>query len=83
MSTPVERHNAIVGPVVNAIVRPVLASGGHPAEIMVVLESVIVGCLLTIVRLGGDESAVDALLSGVRQRLAETRFDAAKPEGSA
>lgn len=83
MTTPAERHNEIVESVVNAIVRPVLVSGGHPAEIMVILESTIVGCLLLIMRFGGDETAIDALMTGVRGRLAEIRFQDAKPVGSA
>ena len=76
-------HNQIVGDIVKSIVKPPFAAGGDYRDALVVLESVIVGVLRAGVKSGGDEAVLEALTHNVRERLAQLRLAAAKPEGNA
>lgn len=75
-------HNTMAGALVRGIVRPVLDSGGGPEDVCVLLESVVVGVVLTIVKLGGDEAVADVLFDRVRVRLAEIRLSDIPTEGT-
>ncbi|MBR1153129.1 hypothetical protein [Bradyrhizobium sp. JYMT SZCCT0428] len=48
--TPLEIHNAAVGEIVEQIVRPTLQAGGQMSDVMVLLESVVVGVVLAAIR---------------------------------
>ncbi len=67
-------HNAVVGEIVKAIVKPPLESGGSCSDILVILESVVVGTMLVATKLGGDEIVLDVLVEAVKKRLAEARL---------
>lgn len=71
--TPAEIHNRDVGGIVKAIIKPTLEAGGEMTDVLVILESVIVGVLLFAVKIGGDEKVLDKLMEGVKERLAEQR----------
>lgn len=77
MSHPSDLHNRLAGEIVQALVRPIIASGGHPRDVMVLLESVALGvCLFlgaTAVLEGTPESVVDQLAAGIKQRWADDR----------
>lgn len=75
-------HNTMAGAIIRGIVRPVLNSGGGPDDVCVLLESVIVGVIMTIVKLGGDKAVTDILFERVRARLAENRLSDVKTEGT-
>lgn len=74
MDDQTQHHNRAAPAIVESIVRPVIEAGGHPAEIMVLLESVVVGTCLAVVRLGGDNKVLDVVIERARQRLAEIRL---------
>ena len=76
-------HNETAHKIVGDILQPVAAAGGDRALAMVVLESVIVGVIATIGDPGRDDDAVDMLAMDVKERLAEHRLAAMRPEGSA
>jgi hypothetical protein len=78
-----EIHNQIAGPIVASIVKPVIESGGGMTDVLVVLESVILGVVLFGVKLGGDERVLDEVMLHVKERLAEQRLSGINPAGSA
>lgn len=76
-------HNQQAGDIVKAIVKPTLEAGGEFTDVLVLLESVVLGVMLMAVKLGGDEIVLDHLVVGVKKRLAEQRLGAIDPAGSA
>jgi len=76
-------HNAMAPKIVRDVIRPTIEAGGDYTDVLVVLESVIVGTVLTATKLGGDETIIHTLFEGVRQRLAEARLAPIKTEGTA
>lgn len=83
MSDQAELHNKIAGEIVAAIVKPPLAAGGGFTDVLVVLESVILGVMLIAVKLGGDEIVLDEVVKHVKERLAEQRLGNIPTAGSA
>ncbi len=73
--TQTELHNRIAGQIVASIVKPPLEAGGGPTDVLVLLESVIFGVVLAIVKLGGDEVVLDAVMKRVKGRLARHATD--------
>ena len=77
-----ELHNRLAGAVVGSIVKPIYESGGTPADVYVLLESVCAGVIDTLGRLtgekGGDPALVDALSDGVKGRLADLQASRAR-----
>jgi hypothetical protein len=82
-TTPHQVHNADAGMIVSTIVRPTLESGGEFTDVLVLLESVIVGVVMMAVKLGGDEIVLDKVIEGARARLAEQRLRTLAPKGEA
>jgi hypothetical protein len=78
-----ELHNRIVGDIVRSIVKPPIEAGGSHVDVLILLESVVVGVCAFAVKMGGDEKVLDVVIDGARGRLAEMRLGSAKPEGSA
>lgn len=82
-----ELHNRISGEIVASIVKPPLATGGSFTDVLVLLESVITGVIVTTVRMGGDNIVVDAVIDRVRvrakQALAEQRLGPMSTKGNA
>lgn len=78
-----EIDNRIAGEIVKQIVKPPLEAGGEFTDVLVVLESVILGVMLMGVKLGGDEKVLDVLVERVKERLAEQRLGGLPPAGSA
>lgn len=78
-----ELHNVLAGRIVASIVRPVMETGGDYLQVLILLESVIIGVLLAGVKLGGDDAVADAVFARVKERLAELRLGDIKPEGEA
>jgi hypothetical protein len=76
--TPAERraavHNVMAGEIVRVIVKSTIDGGGGTTDIMVLTESVLVGVALACIRLGGDNMALDIMIDGARNRLAEIRL---------
>ena len=83
MKKPYEVHNEVVGKIVSDIVRPIFTDNVTPTQTLVLLESVITGVFLAIVKLDGDEPVVAKLAENVKLRLAEIRLRDVKPEGKA
>ena len=81
MASKSELLNRLAGQIVASIVKPPLEAGGNETDVLVLLESVIVGTVLTIVKLGGDERVLDAVIERARERLAEIRLDGIEPKG--
>jgi hypothetical protein len=76
-------HNQTAGEIVQQIVKPTLDAGGEFTDVLVLLESVIVGVVLVAVKLGGDEIVLDQVIAGARTRLAEQRLGGIDPQGKA
>jgi hypothetical protein len=83
MTTQHEIHNRLAGEIVRQIVTPPLEAGGEFTDVLVVLESVILGVMLVGVKLGGDEIVLDEVVKAVKARLAEQRLGNITPAGSA
>lgn len=82
-TTPHQIHNRDAGDIVKDIVRPTLEAGGQMTEVLVLLESVVVGVVLMAVKLGGEEIVLDQVIDGARKRLAEQRLGGIETKGKA
>jgi hypothetical protein len=74
--TQSELHNELAGKIVAAIVKPPLEAGGGWPDVMVLLESVVLGVMLyghAQMKNFDDDVALDLLRKGVKHRLAEQR----------
>jgi hypothetical protein len=80
--TQSELHNELAGKIVAAIVKPPLESGGQITDVLVLLETVVLGVILFALKQSRDETldvVVDGekvltiLADGVKHRLAEHR----------
>lgn len=67
-------HNRLAGQIVASIVRPPLETGGSETDVLILLESVILGVMLAVVKLGGDVVVLDTVIERVKERLAEQRL---------
>lgn len=76
-------HNDEVGRLVREIMGRTLAAGGTMTDVLVLMESVLLGFVLLTVKLGGDEIVLDTLVSGVKARLAEQRLGGLPSQGEA
>lgn len=74
MTSQSELHNKIAGQIVASIVKPPLDAGGSFTDVLVVLESVILGVILVSVKLGGDDKVLDLVMERVKERLAQQRL---------
>jgi len=83
MDEATKRHNDLAVDLVARLIRGTVGAGGDVIEVLIVLESVIAGVCLTLVRLGGDEVAIDALMERVKARVAELRLKDIQTKGSA
>ena len=81
MDTQADLHNRLAGQIVASIVKPPLETGGTETDVLVLLESVIVGTVLAIVKLGGDEKVLDVVVDRARERLAEIRLGSIETRG--
>lgn len=77
MIHPSELHNRLARELLPALVKPVLASGGSPRDVMVLLESVALGVCLYLAQTaeltGTEDELVDQLAAGIKTRWAEER----------
>ncbi len=67
-------HNRLAGDIVRQIVKGPLDAGGDVTDVLVLLESVVSGVLLTFAKLGRDEIVLETLTKGVSERLAKIRL---------
>ena len=65
------------------IIRGTIGRGLEPTDALIALESTVVGAILAITKLGGDERVLEAVIDGARGRLAETRLNTTPSHGSA
>jgi hypothetical protein len=82
-ATQSEIHNRIAPEIVKSIVRPPLDAGGSMTDLLILLESVILGVVLMGVKLGGDDKVLDLVVERVKERLAEQRLGKIETSGSA
>lgn len=76
-----DHHNHLTRQFTLNILGEALRAGATTEEVMVLMESCLMGAYLTLVKLGGDEKVLDVMVDGVRQRLAEHRLGDIKTEG--
>lgn len=68
-------HNQLAGKIVKEIVATPLSAGGEPGDVLVLTESILTGVMLMLVKDDGDDGPVlDALMNGVKRRLAAIRL---------
>jgi hypothetical protein len=83
MADQTELRNRIAGEIVASIVRPPLEAGGGPTDVLVVLESVIGGVFLALVKLGGDVPVIEAVTERAKERLTKLRLTNLPTSGEA
>lgn len=83
MSVQGNLHNKLAGEIIATIVRPPIEAGGGMIDVLILLESVILGVMLIGVRMGGDEIVLDEVVARVKERLAELRLGDVPPAGNA
>lgn len=76
MSRQTDIHNKIAGEIVKSIVRPPIEAGGKTSDVLVLLESVVVGVIMACGKIDGwDVHGRDTMLmtleDSVRNRLIE------------
>lgn len=76
-------HNQEAGRLIRELIKPTLAAGGTMNDVLILLESVLLGFVLMTVKMGGDEAVLDTLMAGVKTRLAEQRLGPIEPAGRA
>lgn len=76
-------HKRVAGEVIRLIVTSPIEAGGNFTDVLAILESVIVGVIYAIARLGGDEIVLERVAERVKERLAELRLSDIEPGGSA
>ena len=66
-------HNKLATPIVRMIIEPVMANGGGAPEIMLMLESVNVGVMLTLAKQRASDPAGmwEVMVRNVRTRIEE------------
>lgn len=70
--TPTERHNRLAGEHVKALGRAVIEGGGNDAELMVVIESLVLGALILNERaFGVSRRGSVERLEGMAERVCE------------
>lgn len=74
-------HQEIVPAIVTTIVSSVRAAGGGPIDMLVILESIIVGVLVMTTKVGGEEHVMEEVTKGVLSRVAELRLTVSEPAG--
>lgn len=81
--TPAQIHNRNAAAIVQQIIKPTLDAGGEMTDVLVLLESVILGVMFVSVKLGGDEIVLDQVVAGVKMRLAQQRLGNLETAGRA
>jgi hypothetical protein len=76
-------HNRVAPEALKLIVGETMTNGGTFEDVLITLESVIVGVMLLAVKLGGDEKVIDVMIAGAKERLAEKRLASIKHGGEA
>jgi len=77
-----EIHNRTAGDIVRSIIQPSLDAGGKFEDVLVILESVILGVILVGVKLGGDDKVLDEVVLHVKERLAKARLARIESSGT-
>ena len=68
-----ELHNRLAGQIIASIVKPPLEAGGSTSNVLILLESVIVGTVLACTKPGDGEIALDKVVDRAKARLAAIR----------
>jgi hypothetical protein len=76
MTDITDLHNKSLLPIVSSIVKPTIDAGGSWSAVLVVLESVVTGVMLTLGELEGwnaaeREAYLRTVVAAVRQRMAK------------
>jgi len=66
-----------------ALCRPIIEADLRGVELMIALESLVVGAFLMNVKLGGDEPVIDVFADRLRERMAEQRLGPILAQGRA
>lgn len=75
--------NAAAQAALRAMAGPIIEHSLPGRDLLVAAESVVAGALLLIVKLGGDEPALEVFTENVRERLASARLGGLEAEGQA
>lgn len=71
--TPEEVHNQLAGPIITAIITPVVKAGGNYEDVIVLLETIIAGTILFISKPDGEGIIWDAIHEGVMTRMEDLK----------
>jgi hypothetical protein len=82
-SDQTELHNQLAGEIVKSIIRPVLDSGGRMSDVLVLLESVVLGVMLVAIKCEYSEAALDVVVERVKKRIADLHLAEIEPAGRA
>ena len=78
-----DAYNELSMGIGRSLVKGTFSHGGDTSDALVVLESVVVGTCLTLIKLGGDEAILEVMMQRARERMAEARLKDIQPEGTA
>lgn len=76
-----DTHNELSRKFTMDILGEALKRHASPEDILVLVESCVMGAYLALVKLGGDEKVLDVMMAGIRRRLAERRLGGIQPAG--
>lgn len=74
-------HQKIVPDIVATIISSVQSVGGDPLDMLIILESVIVGVLAIITKEDGEAHVMEEVTEGVLKRIPEIRLSMARAGG--
>lgn len=79
-----ELHNKAAGKITRLIVKPTIQAGGQATDVMVLLESVVMGVAMVCLTPGQEAPYLDLMVERVKKRIAEIHaLRTSPPAGSA
>jgi hypothetical protein len=77
-----ELHNRVARQIVSQILNVPIAAGGSISDVLVILESVLVGVVVECFKLGHDGKVIDLIFTAAKARLAKVRLEDLEAKGS-
>jgi hypothetical protein len=77
-----ELHNRVARQIVSQILNVPIAAGGSISDVLVILESVLVGVVVECFKLGHDGKVIDLIFTAAKARLAKVRLEDLEATGS-
>ena len=76
-------HNRIADDIMKLMLEPITDHEGDYTDVLLLLESIITGIVLGIVKEGSEETVLDKVVETTKKRMAMIRLSEAAPHGNA